>query len=62
MQYKNSSSNTILKVDDLKTVTYCRPISVFPLIMYNHLYKYLIDEKKNSVSILETQQIMQLLN
>ena len=30
--------------------------------MYNHLYKYLIDEKKNSVSILETQQIMQLLN
>lgn len=61
MQYKNSSSNTILKVDDLKTVTYCRPISVFPLIMYNHLYKYLIDEKKNSVSILETQQIMQLL-
>ena len=30
--------------------------------MYNHLYKYLIDEKKNSVSILETQQTMQLLN
>ena len=52
----------LLKVDDLKNVTYYRPISVFPLIMYNHLYKYLIDEKKNSVSILETQQTMQLLN
>ena len=51
----------LLKVDDLKNVTYYRPISVFPLIMYNHLYKYLIEEKKNSVSILETQQIMQLL-
>lgn len=51
----------LLKVDDLKNVTYYRPISAFPLIMYNHLYKYLIEEKKNSVSILETQQIMQLL-
>lgn len=38
----------LLKVDDLKNVTYYRPISVFPLIMYNHLYKYLIEEKKFS--------------